>query len=105
MRKIEITSKCFSSGWWPCYQLVGCWAICFLGTSVEAPTISSLTLTTKTIIIQDIMLQITTILTIHMEKNLVITVRTITMGSTQTRVNTRTGQGGGGRTGRILWVN
>ena len=85
--------------------MVGCWAICFLGTSVEAPTISSLTLTTKTIIIQDIMLQITTILTIHMEKNLVITVRTITMGSTQTRVNTRTGQGGGGRTGRILWVN
>ena len=85
--------------------MVGCWAICFLGTSVEAPTISSLTLTTKTIIIQDIMLQITTVLTIHMEKNLVITVRNITMGSTQTRVNTRTGQGGGGRTGRILWVN
>ena len=49
--------------------MVGCWEICFLGTSVEGPTINSPTLT---IIIQDTMLEITTILTTHMEKNLAI---------------------------------
>ena len=71
--KFEMISKCFSSGCWPCWHLVGCWEICFLGTSAEAPTINSPTLT---IIIQDIMLEITTILervlTTHMEKNLAI---------------------------------
>ena len=56
-------------------MLVGCWVICFLGISDEAPTINSPTLT---ITIQDTMLEITTILnmnrvlTIYMEENMII---------------------------------
>ena len=71
--KFEITSKCFSSGWWPCWHLVGYWEICFLGTSAEAPTINS---PIHTITLLDITLEITTILnrvlTTNMEKNLAI---------------------------------
>ena len=98
----------FYSGWWSCWQLVRCGAICFLGILAEAPTINSPTLTT---IIQDIMLEITTILnrvkTMHMKQNMAITITagTITMGIKQTRETTKTKREGVDRTVKVLWVN